>query len=67
MQFGISALGGFVVSALQDRQLIPTPVPMAGTIAVCSIVALTMNLVTRSRRTEPNPAEEAEGALLAAE
>jgi DHA1 family bicyclomycin/chloramphenicol resistance-like MFS transporter len=67
MQFGISALGGFVVSALQDRQLIPTPVPMAGTIAVCSIVALTMNLLTRSRRTEPNPAEEAEGALLAAE
>src|SRR3569623_807487 len=34
LQFGVSALGGVIVSALQDAQTTPTAVPMAATIAV---------------------------------
>ncbi len=36
IQFGISAIGGFIVSAIQNG----TTVPMAGTIAVCACVGL---------------------------
>jgi DHA1 family bicyclomycin/chloramphenicol resistance-like MFS transporter len=67
LQFGVSALGGLIVSALQNAQVIPTSVPMAATIAACSITALTMNLLTRPRSTSPHPSEEAEACLLAAD
>lgn len=40
IQFGISALGGLVVSSIQNG----TSVPMAATIAVCAVVGLAINL-----------------------
>jgi DHA1 family bicyclomycin/chloramphenicol resistance-like MFS transporter len=67
MQFGVSALGGLIVSALQNAQLIPTSVPMAGTIAVCSITALSMNLLTHPRCAKADPCDEAEASLLTAD
>jgi ABC-type dipeptide/oligopeptide/nickel transport system permease subunit len=67
LQFGISAIGGMIVSALQNAQVIPTAVPMAGTIAICSAVALGFNLLTHGVRTPVDPVEEAEGSLISAE
>jgi DHA1 family bicyclomycin/chloramphenicol resistance-like MFS transporter len=67
LQFGVSAVGGLVVAAMQNRQSVPTSMPMAGTIAVCSVVALVLNLLTHSGRTTPNASDEAEGSLIAAE
>ncbi|MDB5326836.1 MAG: Bcr/CflA family drug resistance efflux transporter, partial [Phycisphaerales bacterium] len=67
LQFGVSAIGGLVVSSLQNAQTIPTALPMAGSIAVCSALALGINLMTHSGPTPADPCEEAEGSLLAAE
>ena len=67
LQFGVSALGGLVVSALQNAQTTPTAVPMAGCIAVCAVGALGLNLLTHSAATPPDPSAEAEGSLIAAE
>jgi DHA1 family bicyclomycin/chloramphenicol resistance-like MFS transporter len=67
LQFGVSALGGLVVSALQNAQTTPTPVPMAASIAVCGTAALLFNLLTHPARTMANPCDEAEGSVVAAE
>lgn len=67
LQFGVSAIGGLVVSSIQNAQTTPTALPMAGTIAVCSAMALGINLMTHSRPTPAGPGEEAEGGMLAAE
>lgn len=67
LQFGVSALGGLVVSALQDAQKIPTPVPMAASIAVCTAIALVLNLLTHPAPTTPHASDEAEGSLMAIE
>ena len=67
LQFGISALGGLIVSALQNAQITPTAVPMAATIAICSAAALSLNLLTHPAPTKPDACDEAEGSLIAAE
>lgn len=67
LQFAISAIGGLIVSALQNAQTTPTAVPMAGSIAVCACLALGLNLLTHPRATRPNASDEAEGSLIAAE
>lgn len=67
LQFGISAAGGLVVSALQNAQTTPTAVPMAASIAVCSAAALGINLLTHPAPTTPDPSDEAEGCLITAE
>jgi DHA1 family bicyclomycin/chloramphenicol resistance-like MFS transporter len=67
LQFGISAIGGLIVSALQSAQIIPTSIPMAATIAICSVIALGINLFTHSAATKPDPSDEAEGSVIAAE
>jgi DHA1 family bicyclomycin/chloramphenicol resistance-like MFS transporter len=67
LQFGISAIGGLIVSAWQSAQAIPTAIPMAATIAICGAVALCINLFTHSAPTKPDPSDEAEGSVLAAE
>lgn len=67
LQFGVSAIGGLVVSALQDAQSKPTAIPMAGSIALCSVAALILNLLTHPAATRPDPAGEAEGSLISAE
>lgn len=67
LQFGISAVGGVAVSAWQNAQSIPTPVPMAGTIALCMILALLCNLATHPGPERPTACEEAEAAVMAGE
>jgi uncharacterized membrane protein len=67
IQFGVSALGGLVVSAVQNAQVTPTAVPMAATIAVCGSLALCINLLTRSTAVRPSECDEAEGSIIAAE
>jgi len=67
LQFGISAIGGLTVSALQNAQKTPTAVPMAGTIALCAALALGINLLTRAARTKPADCDEAEASVIAAE
>jgi DHA1 family bicyclomycin/chloramphenicol resistance-like MFS transporter len=67
VQFGVSAIGGVVVSAIQNAQAKPTPVPMAAAIAACTAAALGLNLLTRPRPCTPKPCDEAEGELVAAE
>lgn len=67
LQFGISAIGGMIVSALQNAQIIPTSVPMAGTIAICSTIALGFNLLSHPNRTPADAVDEAEGSLISAE
>ena len=66
LQFGVSAVGGFVVSSWQNAQTTPTPGPMAATIAACAVAALGINLLTRSTRVI-DPTGEAERALIVAE
>ena len=48
LQFGVSAIGGLIVSAIQNAQVIPTAVPISATIALCSGAALWLNLLTHS-------------------
>lgn len=67
LQFGISAIGGLIVSALQNAQTTATAVPMAATIALCSAAALGLNLLTHPASTTPCASDEAEGSLIAAE
>lgn len=67
LQFGVSAIGGLVVSALQDAQSKPTALPMAGSIALCAVLALVLNLLTHPAATPADPAGEAEGSLISAE
>ena len=67
LQFGVSAIGGLIVAAMQNAQTIPTSMPMAGTIAICSVIALILNLLTHPGATTPNASDEAEGSLIAAE
>jgi len=67
MQFGISALGGMIVSAWQNHQATPSSMPMAGTIAISAVAALGLNLLTHSPVTYPSATEEAEDALIVAE
>jgi DHA1 family bicyclomycin/chloramphenicol resistance-like MFS transporter len=67
LQFGVSAIGGLVVSALQDAQSKPTALPMAGAIALCAVLALGLNLLTHPAPTPPDASGEAEGSLIAAE
>jgi DHA1 family bicyclomycin/chloramphenicol resistance-like MFS transporter len=67
LQFGVSAVGGAIVAALQNAQTVPTAVPMAATIAVCSATALGINLLTHSAPTTPHRSDEAEGSVIAAE
>jgi DHA1 family bicyclomycin/chloramphenicol resistance-like MFS transporter len=67
LQFGISAIGGEIVAHLQNAQLTPTPVPMAATIALCSATAFAINRLTHPALTTPNPSDEAEASILAAE
>ena len=67
LQFGVSAAGGLVVSALQNAQAVPTAVPMAASIAVCSGVALGINLLTHPALSRPTECDEAEASVIAAE
>jgi len=67
LQFGVSAIGGLVVSSLQNAQSTPTAGPMAASIAVCGATALMLNLLTHPARTIGNPCDEAEGSVMAAE
>jgi DHA1 family bicyclomycin/chloramphenicol resistance-like MFS transporter len=67
LQFGISALGGFVVTSLQNAQITPTAGPMAAAIALCGSTALVLNLLTHSARTTANPCDEAEASVITAE
>lgn len=67
LQFGVSAVGGLIVSGLQDAQAVPTAIPMAATIAICGAVALGLNFLTHSAPTPLDPSGEAEGSLIAAE
>ena len=67
LQFGISALGGIVVSSLQNAQTIPTAGPMAASIAVCGVTALSLNLLARPDQTTADPCDEAEASVSAAE
>jgi DHA1 family bicyclomycin/chloramphenicol resistance-like MFS transporter len=67
LQFGISAIGGLVVSAIQNAQTIPTAIPMAATIAICSSIALILNLLTHSVSKTADASDEAEASLIAAE
>jgi DHA1 family bicyclomycin/chloramphenicol resistance-like MFS transporter len=67
LQFGVSAVGGAIVAALQNAQAVPTAVPMAATIAACSAAALGINLLTHPGPTMPNACDEAEGSVIAAE
>ncbi|RYD64024.1 MAG: hypothetical protein EOP84_33090 [Verrucomicrobiaceae bacterium] len=67
LQFGISALGGLVVSSLQNAQTTPTAGPMAASIAVCATTALVLNLLTHPTHTIANAADEAEGSIITAE
>jgi DHA1 family bicyclomycin/chloramphenicol resistance-like MFS transporter len=67
LQFGVSAVGGFVVERLQHAQITPTPVPMAATIAACSATALCVNLLTRPARLKASACDEAEAAVVAGE
>jgi DHA1 family bicyclomycin/chloramphenicol resistance-like MFS transporter len=67
VQFGVSAVGGEIVSRIQNAQARPTPVPMAATIAACVGAALAINLMTRSPRTAASASDEAEGEMVAAE
>lgn len=67
LQFGISALGGVIVSSLQNAQTTPTAGPMAASIAICGTTALVLNLLTHSTRTGASPSDEAEASVIAAE
>lgn len=67
LQFGISALGGIVVSALQNAQATPTAMPMAASVAFCGAAALVLNLLAKPDRTAADPCDEAEGSVIAAE
>ena len=67
MQFGVSAIGGLVVSALQDAQHVATAVPMAGSIALCSVAALGLNLIAHPVVRSAEPSDEAEGSVIVAE
>ena len=67
LQFGVSAVGGLVVGALQNAQATPTAVPMAASICACGCLALALNLLSRPGPTDPAPADEAEGGVIAAE
>jgi DHA1 family bicyclomycin/chloramphenicol resistance-like MFS transporter len=67
LQFGVSAVGGLIVSALQNAQIVPTAVPMAATIAICSGAALCLNLLTHSTSKTAAASDEAEASLIAAE
>lgn len=67
LQFGVSAIGGEIVASFQNAQSVPTPIPMAATIALCSAAAFTLNRLTHPAPTTPNPSDEAEGSILTAE
>jgi DHA1 family bicyclomycin/chloramphenicol resistance-like MFS transporter len=67
LQFGVSAVGGLTVSAIQNAQAIPTTLPMAATIALCGATALGLNLLTHTPCTTPGPCEEAEATVIAGE
>jgi len=67
LQFGISAVGGLLVSSLQNSQKVPTALPMAGMIAICSVVALGINFCTRSGAVKVEATEEAEASVIAGE
>jgi DHA1 family bicyclomycin/chloramphenicol resistance-like MFS transporter len=67
LQFGVSAVGGLLVSAWQGAQTSPTPIPMAATIAICMAAALVINLCTHTGPTHPEPSDEAEGSVMVAE
>lgn len=67
LQFGVSAIGGLIVSAIQNAQIIPTSVPMGATIAVCSASALCINLLTHAAATKPDASDEAEASIITAE
>ena len=67
LQFGVSAIGGVIVSALQNAQTIPTAVPMAATIAICATAALGINLCTKSAVTKPEACDEAEASVMVGE
>jgi DHA1 family bicyclomycin/chloramphenicol resistance-like MFS transporter len=67
LQFGTSAIGGLIVSGLQNAQVVPTPVPMAATIAICGSSALILNLLTHPGPTKPDPSDEAEACVMTTE
>lgn len=67
LQFGISAIGGLLVSSLQNAQKVPTALPMAGMIAICSVLALCINFCTKSPTVRPEATDEAEASVIAAE
>ncbi len=67
LQFGISALGGIIVSSLQNAQTVPTAGPMAGSIALCGATALALNLLSHPACPTVDPCDEAEGSVIAAE
>jgi DHA1 family bicyclomycin/chloramphenicol resistance-like MFS transporter len=67
LQFGVSAVGGLLVSSLQNAQKVPTALPMAAAIAICSTAALIINLCTRSAPIKPEAIEEAEASVIAGE
>jgi DHA1 family bicyclomycin/chloramphenicol resistance-like MFS transporter len=67
LQFGVSAVGGLIVSAWQSAQRQPTAIPMAGTIAICTIAALSINFTSHAGVTTADASDEAEGSISAAE
>jgi DHA1 family bicyclomycin/chloramphenicol resistance-like MFS transporter len=67
LQFGISALGGIIVSVLQNAQRIPTAGPMAASIALCGVMALVLNLLAHPAQPTIDPCDEAEGSVITAE
>lgn len=67
LQFGISAIGGLIVSGLQNAQVTPTPVPMAATIAICGTAALGLNLLTHAAPMKPDASDEAEATVMTSE
>ena len=63
-QFGISALGGIIVSSLQNAQRNPSALPMAASIAVCGTIALLLNLLAHPDIKAADPSDEAEGSVI---
>jgi DHA1 family bicyclomycin/chloramphenicol resistance-like MFS transporter len=67
LQFGISALGGVIVSSLQNAESAPTARPMAICIAICGAIAFVLNVLSHPGPTIVDPCDEAEGSVTAAE
>lgn len=66
VQFGVSAIGGMVVSAFQNDAH-PSPMPMAVAICGCTALAFVIHVWTPASATRMDRGDEARGEMLAAE